>query len=177
MAVPNLNFTLYPPIVDTYMPAFIRTSSCAVYFSLSSYNSLEDISGLQFTVKRQSNNITALKDNLQMITIPKNKIQTSLNEMGELQYYFNIYTDMMNNNIFYNNTYYKVQIRFIAKKTTLPTPEEDINIWNQNHLSRLSEWSTACLIKGIDPPQIFLQNFDTERDTAIASGKTTYIAA
>ena len=33
MAVPNLNFTLYPPIVDTYMPAFNREKKCKVYFS------------------------------------------------------------------------------------------------------------------------------------------------
>jgi len=40
MAVGN---NLYPPIIATYMPAFVRTSPCKVYFSLSSFNSPEDI--------------------------------------------------------------------------------------------------------------------------------------
>ena len=180
MASPNLNFTLYPPIVDTYMPAFINEKACTIYFSLSSYNSLEDISGLQFTVKRQNNNITALKDGKQMITISKNNINKTLNEMGEIQYSFNINPDMMEKNRFEINTYYKVQIRFIDNQVAdLPSNEKDtnINLWNKNHLSNLSEWSTACLIRGILQPQIYLQNFDTERDIAVASGKKTYLSA
>ena len=57
MAAVSTNFTLYPPIVDTYMPAFLNTDTCKIYFSLSSYNSLEDIGGLQYIVKRQNNNV------------------------------------------------------------------------------------------------------------------------
>lgn len=177
MAVPNLNFTLYPPIVDTYMPAFINDDACTVYFSLSSYNSLEDISGLQFTVKRQANNITALKDGKQMISISKDKIQKTLNEMGEIQYSFNIDPGIMEKNRFEINTYYKVQIRFIDNLVSPPSDKVNINLWNKDHLSNLSEWSTACLIRGILKPDIYLQNFDTERDTAVASGKETYLSA
>ena len=177
MAVPNLNFTLYPPIVDTYMPAFINDDACTVYFSLSSYNSLEDISGLQFTVKRQANNITALKDGKQMISITKDKIQKTLNEMGEVQYSFNIEPTLMEKSKFEINTYYKVQIRFIDNLVSPPSNNIDINLWNKDHLSNLSEWSTACLIRGILKPNIYLQNFDTERDAAIASGKETYLSA
>ena len=100
MAVPNLNFTLYPPIVDTYMPAFINDDACTVYFSLSSYNSLEDIRGLQFTVKRQANNVTALRDGKQMITLSVDKIQKTLNEMGEIQYSFVIKSSLIQNGKF-----------------------------------------------------------------------------
>ena len=38
---------LYPPIVDTYMPAFLYTESCKIYFSLSPYNSFNDINIVQ----------------------------------------------------------------------------------------------------------------------------------
>ena len=177
MAVPNLNFTLYPPIVDTYMPAFINDDACTVYFSLSSYNSLEDISGLQFTVKRQANNVTALRDGKQMITLGVDKIQKTLNEMGEIQYSFVINSSLIQNGKFDINTYYKVQVRFIDKLVTTLPSDENIDAWNKDHLSNLSEWSTACLIRGILKPDIYLQNFDTERDTAIASGKQTYLSA
>ena len=177
MAVPNLNFTLYPPIVDTYMPAFINDDACTVYFSLSSYNSLEDIRGLQFTVKRQANNVTALRDGKQMITLGVDKIQKTLNEMGEIQYSFVIKSSLIQNGKFDINTYYKVQVRFIDKLVTTLPSDENIDAWNKDHLSNLSEWSTACLIRGILKPDIYLQNFDTERDTAIASGKQTYLSA
>ena len=46
MAVLN---NLYPPIIDTYMPAFLADGGqltgemCRVYFSISLYNSKEDI--------------------------------------------------------------------------------------------------------------------------------------
>ena len=187
MAAPNLNFTLYPPIVDTYMPAFINTEACTIYFSLSSYNSLEDISGLQFTLKRQSNNITALKkkvgagyENLSMVTLRQDQIQKTITETGEVQYSFQINPSLLGGS-FEINTYYKVQIRFIdnfINANNLPKQDDsNIEVWNRNHLSNLSEWSTACLIKGILKPDIYLQNFDTERDIAVASGKETYLSA
>ena len=177
MATPNLNFTLYPPIVDTYMPAFLSDDACTVYFSLSSYNSLEDIQGLQFTVKRQDKNTTALKNGLSMITLSSDAIQTTFTELGDVQYSFKIHKNLMHGEVFEINTYYKVQVRFIDSQTALPTENQNIEIWNKEHLSNLSEWSTACLIRGILRPDIYLQNFDTEKDTAIASGKETYISA
>lgn len=177
MATPNLNFTLYPPIVDTYMPAFLSDDACTVYFSLSSYNSLEDIQGLQFTVKRQDKNTTALKNGLSMITLSSDAIQTTFTELGDAQYSFKIHKNLMHGEVFEINTYYKVQVRFIDSQTALPTENQNIEIWNKEHLSNLSEWSTACLIRGILRPDIYLQNFDTEKDTAIASGKETYISA
>ena len=41
--MPGIGNNLYPPIVSTYMPAFIRTTACRIYFSLSIYNSIEEI--------------------------------------------------------------------------------------------------------------------------------------
>jgi len=35
---------IFPPIVETYMPAFLLSDGeCRIYFSLSSYNTEEDI--------------------------------------------------------------------------------------------------------------------------------------
>ena len=126
MAVPNLNFTLYPPIVDTYMPAFINDDACTVYFSLSSYNSLEDIRGLQFTVKRQANNVTALRDGKQMITLDVNKIQKTLNEMGEIQYSFVIKSSLIQNQekIFEEIKLFKQQLEMIIE-----SDKDDIKSW------------------------------------------------
>jgi len=41
MAVYN---NLYPPVFEkNYMPSFIATESCKIYFSISNYNSINDI--------------------------------------------------------------------------------------------------------------------------------------
>ena len=48
MATAIIN-NLYPPIMDTYMPAFDRNEYCRVYFSLSSFN---DYINMRMIVKR-----------------------------------------------------------------------------------------------------------------------------
>ena len=61
------NSNLYPPIVKTYMPAFIAKSDetedtiCRVYFSLSPYNKSTDIANVQVTVRDQDSNKSMLK--------------------------------------------------------------------------------------------------------------------
>ena len=64
MSAPTL--TLYPPVISTYMPAFIiqqqNTDSCRVYFSLSKYNTIEDIANVQVTIKSQYTNDNMLSN-------------------------------------------------------------------------------------------------------------------
>ena len=59
MAIVN---NLYPPICDTYMPAFLidNADGCRVYFSLSAFNSLSDIKNVQVTVRNQATNASML---------------------------------------------------------------------------------------------------------------------
>ena len=64
MSAPTL--TLYPPVISTYMPAFViqqqNTDSCRVYFSLSKYNTIEDIANVQVTIKSQYTNDNMLSN-------------------------------------------------------------------------------------------------------------------
>ena len=60
----GLNNNLYPPIIDTYMPAFVRTQACKIYFSLSIYNSYEDIKNAQVIISNQNTNMSVLKQSL-----------------------------------------------------------------------------------------------------------------
>ena len=56
-----INNNLYPPIVDTYMPAFLKdTSPARIYFSLSAFNVESDIKNIQVSVRNQNTNLTAL---------------------------------------------------------------------------------------------------------------------
>ena len=63
-----VNNNLYPPIVETYMPAFLINSgdvvkdTCRVYFSISAYNSLADIANAQVTVSDQNTNVSVLNE-------------------------------------------------------------------------------------------------------------------
>ena len=49
---------LYPPITSTYLPAFIRTTACRIYFSLSIYNSAEEIKNVQIVISNQNTNLS-----------------------------------------------------------------------------------------------------------------------
>ena len=67
----GVNNNLYPPIMNkTYMPAFIYTEGCRIYFSISIYNSLNEmhhpvgdlntVDAVQIVVQNQKNNQSAL---------------------------------------------------------------------------------------------------------------------
>lgn len=78
--------TLYPPLVSTYMPAFLRTAPCRVYFSLSQYNNAADINSnlVQVSISYLDTNISALK------TSPKTKVDSDGNvaiDETDLHYY------------------------------------------------------------------------------------------
>lgn len=151
---------LYPPIIDTYMPAFVRTDACKVYFSLSDYNTYEDVkTNVQVTVVHQKSNKSALNS----------EIYTSLIKVTEMKkddidaddkYYIEILPEDLTANQFELNQFYKVQIRFTRSKDNEgnPIPQEDNPnaSWFTNNLMYFSEWSTVCLIKGIEQPKIEL---------------------
>ena len=61
-----VNINLYPPVADVYMPAFligssdIQKNTCRVYFSISLYNSFNDIKNAQVTIANQNTNLSVL---------------------------------------------------------------------------------------------------------------------
>ena len=55
---------LYPPIMPSVIPSFIRTSTCKIYFSISGYNSPTDISNVQISLINIETNNSALKESL-----------------------------------------------------------------------------------------------------------------
>lgn len=61
MAIGN---ELYPPIVPSTIPAFVRTDICKFYFSLSAYNSAASINHVQLSIVNQKTNVSALRPDL-----------------------------------------------------------------------------------------------------------------
>ena len=151
---------LYPPILPDTMPAFIRTESCKVYFSLSIYNSIGDIKNAQVSVINLRTNTSALKKELYPSGIKIATIQDAIEEVdGNYNYYIEIRPDDLTDGAFNINEFYKVQIRFTSKMADDP-PSGGLASWIINNLSYFSEWSKVCLIKGIERPHISIIGFD-----------------
>lgn len=53
--------TLYPPLVDTFMPAFPKTESAVINFSISPYNNRDSITKLHVSAVDQRTNLSVLK--------------------------------------------------------------------------------------------------------------------
>ena len=164
-----INTNLYPPIIDTYMPAFIISNeseadnTCRVYFSFSSYNTIGDIKNAQVVVYDQNTNVSVLNDTKYPCGIMLTQIYEDIERQSTDRYYITINKTDLINNTFENNKYYKFQIRFTgaaAPNVELSTPQA-IDSWLAANQSAFSEWSTICLIRGISKPTLTLKGIDT----------------
>ena len=157
---------LYPPIIDTYMPAFLYNESCKIYFSLSPYNNFKDIKYAQVSLTYQNSNLTALNpkyypNEIKVCNLTEDK--TALN--ANRRYYITITLDDLSNKMFLINSYYKVQIRFASQDAETLTELNDIGAyketatWLLNNRDYFSEWSTVCLIRGIANPILKMADY------------------
>ena len=171
-----VNINLFPPIVESYMPAFLIGSSdsqkntCKVYFSISLYNNLSDIKNAQVTVTNQNTNLSVLSKEKYPCEIMLTQIKTDLTRVSDDKYYIEIKTDDIEEG-FQINQYYKVQIRFTSVEATnvsLNTPQA-IDSWLAANLSNFSEWSTVCLVRGISTPTLNINGFDMNAETTLWS--------
>lgn len=173
MAIINL----YPPVVDTYMPAFLIGSgdslkdTCRVYFSLSLYNSDSDIANVQVIVSDQDTNMSVLDTEKYPTGIMLTPLRTDLTKASKDRYYIDITPADIAEGTFQINKYYKVQLRFTSKDAAavdLTTPQA-IDYWlnSKANLSQFSEWSTVCLVRGISVPRLNIVGLDQNADETI----------
>lgn len=163
---------LYPPIVDTYMPAFLYTESCKIYFSLSPYNSFNDIKYAQVTLTYQNSNLTALNfkhypNEIKVCDIVEDSAIGNTNK----KYYITINQNDLNDESFLINNYYKVQIRFVSKEAKTLTELNSVGAyketaaWLLENRDYFSEWSTVCLIRGIAKPILKMADYIVNGDS------------
>ena len=159
---------LYPPIVDTYMPAFLYTESCKIYFSLSPYNNFNDIKYAQVVLTYQNSNLTALNskhypNEIKVCDIAEDNTVSNTNK----KYYITINQNDLNDEFFLINNYYKVQIRFVSKEAKTLTELNNVGAyketaaWLLENRDYFSEWSTVCLIRGIAKPVLKMADYIT----------------
>lgn len=185
-----INNNLYPPIIKTYNPAFLingDNSKCRIYFSISLYNTLSEISNAQIAISYQNSNKSALystrRDNNNINEKPKypcdimlTRIYTDNSRISDDKYYIEIANDDLQYG-FEINQYYKVQIRFTsvdADEVSLSTPQA-IDSWLTSNLSLFSEWSTICLIKGISVPSLDISGLSVAAESTIWSSAESRI--
>ena len=165
---------IYPPITNSWMPAFKQTDSVRVYFSISDYNDYDDIKYLQFICVSQNTNLSILSRNTYpagIIMVDKTNIHIDNTRVGDDKYYFEISPEYLEdpekingNNAFQRDINFKVQIRFasIEAEDFWGNPSYNngdtkyIGAWNNNNLDKLSEWSRVCIIRAIAQPIIDL---------------------
>lgn len=140
MAVTVIN-TLYPPLIETFQPAFLYNTSAPVTFSISPFNNAADIKRIHISIVDQRNNSSVLKttqeakkqstevqnyygiiNSILIADFPNfNKNNLDIQKIGMFQYdpindiyAINIPPEVLSKNEDYwnNNQYYQIQIRF-----------------------------------------------------------------
>lgn len=146
---------LYPPIVASSMPAFAG-SEVRIYFTLSNYNSADEIAEVQATVRRQSSNVNVLRSESQIRSFSFNGEQVKEDDQILNRYYITIKSsDLIKG--FEADTIYKVQLRL----SSVSNISNSVSFFTDN-LSYFSQWSTVCIIKKINPPRFYIDEFTAE---------------
>ena len=152
---------LYPPIINTFMPAFVNTTTVKIYFALSSFNSLSEIKNAQITITNQNTNLTVLNSTKYPSEIMLKAIQVD-NTRADDKYYIEISPTDLQGEIFEIDGYYNVQIRFTGVTATdiaLTTPQA-LDSWLAENLDKFSEWSRVCIIHSISQPTMTISGYD-----------------
>ena len=177
---------LYPPITSSFMPAFVRSSieGAKIYFSLSNFNSIEDIACAQLTCISQSKNASILDTKKYPLGIKMTSVKEDLTIQGDNRYYVTILPTELNDpdkihsrSCFKINDYYKVQIRLVSieaghnpEDPSLDKPWDEVTPsemygWNMEYLNCFSEWSRVCIIRPIASPYLSLQTEKKDNET------------
>ena len=143
---------LYPPIVNYAMPAFLRTQSVRIYFSLSDYNAKSDIVSIQLTVRDLNSNKNVLNSTTypgQIKSVTGFKEDTTRITQRD-RYYIELAPSDIQGGFKIDNIY-KIQLRCssVIYETKPTSPSTN---WLNSNLSNFSEWSTVTLIRPIASP-------------------------
>ena len=151
-----LSTTVFAPTVRAVQPAFIyNTGEARVYFSFSSFNDINDIMGLRYSIidpnKKSaygSNSMVNIEENDKEDKIFVDKAVIKLGSAAE--YYFVI--DFTKLKTLTLNQYYQIQIELKEKEEKV---DDNVVVW-------WSAPSQATLIRPILQPQLNIDIFNSE---------------
>lgn len=179
----TITSNLYPPIMLDVIPGFINTSSCKVYFAISKYNSIDDISNVQITLTNVKTNESVLNSSLYPTGIKLTNLYYDSQINNDYCYYVIINPTDLASGFFELNKYYKIQMRFtstLADDIDLEG-EQAIASWLNDNQDFFSEWSKTGLLRGISQPTMTIDhlindNFVTlQAPIAKISGQLTFL--
>ena len=158
---------LYPPIVETYAPAFLVGSEtdkdiCRIYFSLSMFNTTTEIANVQVSVRNQYTNLSVLSKAKYPSEIMIAALQEDATRTSDDRYYIEIKKTDIQGGDFEINQYYKVQLRFTHKDAPNTPTDGKLDGWLAANINYFSEWSTVCLVRGISSPELSVSGFTIE---------------
>lgn len=172
MAITLVN-NLYPPVIDSYMPAYIQSTGSweyRVYLDISQFNSFSDIRPelTQILITNINNENMAQSANEYLIkTIYSIDGPNPLNR----RCYFTLSSSDVKGGILPLNTYYKLQLRFTSIDCkSYPSSSKDFSKWLSENSMYFSEWSTVCLISAVTNPIVSLENFSTSLPEGTING-------
>lgn len=169
MAISN---SMFPPIVNTYMPAFVpilqegELGGCKIYFSFSPYQEIgTSLPYAQIIVNNQRTNKNELDLTKYPMEIKRMQIQLDDSVKTDDKYFVTVNAEDLTEG-FIQNLFYKVQIRIDKIDSTISAPD---STWLNNNLDNFSEWSTVCLIKAISTPVLTVSGLSSETEIELPS--------
>lgn len=176
------DITLYPPIVDTCAPVFLKTSesTCKIWFSYSPYmetltDKIKSHIFMQVSINDQKTNKTVLSAKEWSTGIGLFEIHDApegTKEFAAEMKYIEI-TDKDIKGGFTTKTIYKAQLRFLYANTLA----DAIELTQRGSATRsdYSEWSTVTLLKCIQEPVVYIFTLDAESDATNSLSKPLVI--
>ena len=176
------DITLYPPIVDTCAPVFLKTSesTCKIWFSYSPYmetltDKIKSHIFMQVSINDQKTNKTVLNAKEWSTGIGLFEIHDApegTKEFAAEMKYIEI-TDKDIKGGFATKTIYKAQLRFLYANTLA----DAIELTQRGSATRsdYSEWSTVTLLKCIQEPVVYIFTLDAESDAENSLSKPLVI--
>ena len=157
--------TLYPPLIESYLPAFKASGGLKLKFSLSKYSTVDAtaIKSIHVTVTKQSTGMSVVNKNDAGNRFRKTKIIIINSGLKPSSEDGNLYeVDINNDDIEGGWTpgwIYKIQVRL----STVAYSSTDANgkivgqsDWLAVNANYFSEWSTVCVVKAIGENRILI---------------------
>lgn len=160
---------IYPPIVSSFAPAFtVNAGYCRINFSLSRASAnIDNIKSIHISVVNQKTGVNVVNTNMRraktgiiILSLYDNDSNTKVG-MENDQYYIDISSKFVN---WEPGVFYGIQIRLSEidfNKNDYSTRQSQWEYLNL-HSNSFSEWSTVCVTKATDNPQIKMNLFEDD---------------
>ncbi len=166
----NILSAFYPPLIDTFQSPFIYDETPEISFSISPYNSYNEIKKIHVTLINQKTNQNMFStnesvDNTVSINgvwiVPFDLSNSWLSGDNEKNTYtLKIPRSILKQKTYVCDCYYKVQLRLDTSSEPILNNGKIVKTYLNDERASFSEWSSVSLLKAIPKISVTLANFD-----------------